>query len=340
MKPKDKKLVPVTVIVLLTIFGLTSCTNLNQQRRTVTAEAWPQEISRIKYISSADSTPQPALFYTPMTKRPVPLLVALHTWSGNYLQKMSIPYAQWCIDKGWVFIHPNFRGPNRNPQATGSELVVADIISAVDYAKTHANVDTSRIYLIGASGGGYTSLLMAARAPDIWAGVSSWVPITNLADWYFECRSLKCGHADDIVKSCGGPPGTSPAVDLQYGKRSPITYLKKAIHLPLDINAGIKDGHHSGGVSVSHSLRAFNLVALEKDRISEEDIRYFVQKVQVPPHLKRDLTDPDYGKKAPLFRSTSGKARVTIFDGGHEIIYEAALTWLEKQKKQPRTVTN
>jgi len=181
---------------------------------------------------------------------------------------------------------------------------------------------------------------MAARAPDIWAGVSSWVPITNLADWYFECRSLKCGHADDIVKSCGGPPGTSPAVDLQYGKRSPITYLKKAIHLPLDINAGIKDGHHSGGVSVSHSLRAFNLVALEKDRISEEDIRYFVQKVQVPPHLKRDLTDPDYGKKAPLFRSTSGKARVTIFDGGHEIIYEAALTWLEKQKKQPRTVTN
>jgi pimeloyl-ACP methyl ester carboxylesterase len=252
---------------------------------------------------------------------------------------MSAPYAQWCIDKGWAFIHPNFRGPNRNPQATGSELVIADIISAVDYAKTHANVDTSRIYLVGVSGGGYTSLLMAARAPDVWAGVSAWVPITNLVDWYFECRKLKCEHADDIVKSCGGPPGTSPAIDLEYKKRSPSSYLNEAVNLPLDINAGIRDGHHSGGVPISHSLRAFNLVASEKDRISEEDIRYFVEKDRVPPHLKRDLADPGYGRKAPLFRRTSGNARITIFDGGHEIVYEAALTWLAEQKRILRTDT-
>jgi poly(3-hydroxybutyrate) depolymerase len=170
MKPAYYRLPLSTVTVLLTILGLTSCTSLNQGRAVgpvLGPKVWPQEISQIKHTSSADSTPQPAFFYTPKTKKPVPLLVALHTWSGNYRQNMSIPYAQWCIDKGWAFIHPNFRGPNRNPRATGSELVVADIISAVDYAKTHANVDTSRIYLVGVSGGGYTSLLMAARAPDV-----------------------------------------------------------------------------------------------------------------------------------------------------------------------------
>lgn len=253
---------------------------------------------------------------------------------------MSVPYAKWCIEKRWVFIHPNFRGPNRKPQATGSDLVVADIISAVDYAKTHANVDPSHIYLVGASGGGYTSLLMAGRTPNIWAGVSVWVPITNLTDWYFECRSLTCGHADDIAKSCGGSPGTSTAIDLEYKKRSPVTYLSEAVNLPLDINAGIKDGHHSGGVPISHSLRAFNLIALEKDRISQEDIKYFVEKAQVPPHLKKPLTDQTYKEKAPLFRRISGNARITIFDGGHEIVYEAALSWLAKQKKQPHTVTN
>jgi len=339
MKSTSYILFSLTTVVLLAILGLTSCTNLNQHR-AVSAEAWPQQIREIKYISSADSTFQPALFYAPKTKKPAPLLVALHTWSGNYLQKMSVPYAQWCIDKGWVFIHPNFRGPNRKPQATGSELVVADIISAVDYARTYANVDSNRIYLVGVSGGGYTALLMAGRAPNIWAGVSAWASITNLEDWYFECRSLKCSHADDIVKSCGGSPGTSPAVDLQYGKRSPITYLKKAVHLPLDINTGIRDGHHSGGVPISHSLRAFNLLALEKDRISKEDIKYFAEKAQVPPHLKKELNDPTYGKKCSLFRRTSGKTRITIFDGGHEIVYEAALTWLAKQKKQPHTVTN
>jgi len=343
MKPTIYKLLALTVTVLLTILG-PSCTHLartkyNRHTR-ISVEGWPQQVSQIKYISSADSTLQPALFYAPKTKKAVPLLVALHTWSGNYLQKMSVPYAQWCIEKAWVFIHPNFRGPNRNPQATGSELVIADIISAVDYAKTHTNVDHSRIYLVGVSGGGYTALLMAGRAPNIWAGVSAWVPITNLRDWYFECTKLKCSHADDIVKSCDGPPETNPAVDLQYGKRSPITYLKNAVHLPLDINAGIKDGHHSGGVPISHSLRAFNLVALEKDRISKKDIKYFVEKAHVPPHLKMNLADLSYGKKAPLFRRTSGNARITVFDGGHEIAYEAALSWLAKQKKQPYIVTD
>jgi acetyl esterase/lipase len=325
-------------IVVLAALGVISCTNSSNQKSSRELETnlagWPQKIREIEYISSADSTAQPALFYAPNTKKPVPLLVALHTWSGNYLQGMSVPYAQWCIEKGWVFIHPNFRGPNRNPQATGSELVIDDILSAVDYAKTHANVDTSRICLVGLSGGGYTALLMAGRAPDVWAGVSAWVPIASLVDWYSECRKLKCDHADDIVKSCGGPPGTSTAIDLEYRERSPVTYLREAVNLPLDINAGIRDGHHSGGVPISHSLMAFNLIASEKDRISEDDIKYFVEKAQVPPHLRRPLTDPTYGEKVPLFRRTSGNARITIFDGGHEIVYEAALSWLAKQQKQ------
>jgi acetyl esterase/lipase len=295
---------------------------------------WPPQVKEIKYVSSADSTLQPALFYAPnAADKAAPLLVALHTWSGNYRQKMSIQYAEHCIKNGWVFIHPNFRGPNRTPQATGSDLVVADIISVVDCAKDNAGVDPNRIYLAGASGGGYTALLMAGRAPHIWAAVSAWVPIADLQAWYSECRKSGRRYADDIVKSCGGVPNANAGVDRQYKKRSPITYLHKAVGLPLDINAGITDGH-TGSVPVSHSLRAFNLVAAQKDRISEEDIKFFTEKAQVPPHLKAELNDPAYGKKAPLFRRSSGKARVTIFDGGHEIIYEAALTWLSKQKKQ------
>jgi pimeloyl-ACP methyl ester carboxylesterase len=296
---------------------------------------WPPQVKEIKYISSADSTLQPALFYAPnAADKALPLLVALHTWSGSYNQKMSVPYAQWCIDTGWIFIHPHFRGPNRRPKATGSELVVKDIISAVDYAKKSANVDPNRVYLVGASGGGYTALLMAGRAPHIWAGVSAWVPIADLRAWYFECKETGRRYAGQIVKSCGGVPDANAGADLEYKRRSPVTYLHSAVNLPLDINAGITDGH-TGSVPVSHSLRAFNLVAVQKDRISEEDINFFTEKAEVPPHLKAELNDPAYGKKKPLFRRSSGKARITIFDGGHEIIYEAALMWLSKQKKQP-----
>ncbi len=318
----------LTAIAIITLAICPSCQVQEQQ------SMWPKQIKEINYLSSADSTLQPALFYKPKrSKVPIPLLVGLHTWSGQYKQNLSIPYAKWSIEKDWVFIHPHFRGPNRTTQAPGSELVIADIVSAVEHAKSKANIDSSRIYLIGVSGGGYTSLLMAARAPHIWAGVSSWFPLIDLEAWYRECRALNCSHANDIVKSCGGEPGVDSAVDLEYKKRSPITYLDQSLDIPLDINAGIRDGHHSGGVPISHSLIAFNLVADEKDRISDEDIRYFNEKAEVPLHLKQDLTDPVYGIKQPLFRRTSGDARITIFDGGHEIVYEAALTWLSKQTK-------
>ena len=332
MKPTINTMFLAAAVLILLGMGCKTSDRISEEEF-----AWPEQIREIKYLSKADSTMQPALFYRPeKTNEALPLLVALHTWSGNYLQKTSAPYAQWCIAKGWVFIHPNFRGPNRTKQATGSELVVGDIISAVDYARANANVDPNRIYLVGASGGGYTALLMAGRAPHIWAGVSAWVPISNLRDWYLECRELKCEHADDIVKSCGGPPSTDDAIDLEYNKRSPVTYLRKARGVHLDINAGIRDGHHSGGVAISHSLRAFNLVADETDRIAEEDIQFFVEQAEVPPHLKKKLTDPTYGDKQPLFRRSSGNARITIFDASHDLIYNAALTWLSKQNKQPR----
>jgi hypothetical protein len=43
--------------------------------------------------------------------------------------------------------------------------------------------------------------------------------------------------------------------------------------------------------------------------------------------------DASYGRKSVLFRRKSGAARVTIFQGGHEIIPEAGLQWLAKQRR-------
>ena len=38
-----------------------------------------------------------------------PLLVALHTWSYDFDQDMSIPYAEWCVAHDWILIAPSFR---------------------------------------------------------------------------------------------------------------------------------------------------------------------------------------------------------------------------------------
>jgi len=298
-------------------------------------KGWPDAVRAVRYPSAADRTQQPAVFYAPESKDPVPLLVGLHTWSGDYRQsRPGAAYATWCIEKGWAFIGPNFRGPNRTPQATGSDLAVKDVLSAVDYAKTRVKVDPSRVYLVGVSGGGHMALLLAGRAPKVWAGVSAWVGISDLKAWHAECTKAKRKYARDIELSCGGPPGKSAAVDRQYALRSPLTHLSAArkARLPLDINTGVTDGH-TGSVPVSHSLRAFNAAADPADRIAEKDIDQIVRTAKVPTHLRCKISDRAYGPKVPLLRKTSGPVRVTLFKGGHEIVVPAALNWLARQQR-------
>ncbi|MDD2708785.1 MAG: right-handed parallel beta-helix repeat-containing protein [Verrucomicrobiae bacterium] len=63
---------------------------------------WPAAVRKVEYPSPADQSRQPALFYQPAKDQSAPLLVALHTWSSNYLQPEPF-YAVWCIAKGWNF---------------------------------------------------------------------------------------------------------------------------------------------------------------------------------------------------------------------------------------------
>ena len=281
----------------------------------------------IKYQSSADQSEQPAMFYAPVSKEPVPLIVALHTWSGNYKQKYHKAIEQWCIKNGWAYIHPRLPGAQQSAGCNRSKLVVADIVSAVEYAKKSTQIDHSAIYLVGTSGGGYTALVMAGHHPKIWAGVSAWVPISDLAAWHAQGK-----HVEALEQSCGGAPGDSRAVDAEYAKRSPITFLSNAKGTTLHLHAGIKEKI----VPISHSLLAFNEVAAAKDRIPKEDITYFVKKRKVPPNLQTALPDPSYGKNQPLFTRKSGNATVTIFDGGHHLVPTAATAWIQQVYKEKK----
>ena len=294
---------------------------------------WPEEIQEIKYRSASDDTDQPALHFAPSTKEARPLLVGLHSWSSDYRQA-NTSYGQWAVNHDWHFIHPNFRGRNRTPSSMGSELAVQDILSAVSWARQQGNVDPNRIYVIGASGGGYASLLMAGRAPELWAGVSAWVPISDLVKWHAETAARKLRYAGEIEAALGGHkpvPGTPAHADAL--KRSAITYMARARGVNLDINAGITDGHN-GSVPISHSLEAFNALAAPRDQLSSALIGEFVKTAKVPAALRKETAvDASYGRKTVLFRRKSGAARVTIFQGGHEIIPEAGLQWLAEQNR-------
>ena len=239
--------------------------------------------------------------------------------------------AEWAVRKEWAFIHPNFRGPNWTPDACGSDLAVQDVIDAIKHVKQKCPIDESRVYLMGTSGGGHMSLLVAGRHPELFTAVSAWVPITDLSAWFYECQASGRRYAIDMLKAIGAPPHHARAA---YEQRSPIHWLQRAHSVSFDINAGIRDGHE-GSVPISHSLVAFNQLAAPQDHISATDVIEFTGTSQVPQALiDSALIDNNYGQKKPLFRRTSKKARITIFDGGHEGIPAAGLDWLARQKKR------
>lgn len=296
---------------------------------------YPPEIRETRYPVPEDGSEQPTLYWFPEAKagEAVPLLVALHTWSGDYRQAGGEAlYAAWCLQNRWAFVHPHFRGPNRTPEALGSDLVVADIRAVVEWAKRETAIDETRIYAIGASGGGHATQLLAGRAPEIWAGVSSWVGIADIAAWHAETTEAgRANYAKHIEGALGGPPDASDETLAEASHRSPLTWLQHASAVPLDLNHGVADGR-SGSVPFTHSLRAYNAVVPESARLPEADIAAWYAD---PATLPRDptLADPLYGAHPPLFRKTHGNTRVTVFQGGHEILHEAALNWLAAQRR-------
>ena len=285
----------------------------------------------VTFISKLDETRQPALFMPASGDEPRPLLVALHTWSADLTQSWE-PYRSRCEQRNWHCIYPLFRGPNWNRKACGSDLVVSDIESAVEYVKSICKVDESRIYLIGGSGGGHASLLMAGRTPQIWTAVSSWCPISDIARWHDECKRSKRNYFEHIESACDGDPSVSSSAAAQAKRRSPVTYLASAIGKTIvDIGTGIHDGH-KGSVPIGHTLRAFNQLAAPEDRIAPEDIEFMEKSQEIPEHLKyQGEPDPAYGPYKVLMRRVSDLVRVTIFEGGHDLLPGPGMGFLEHQ---------
>ncbi|MBT4866461.1 MAG: prolyl oligopeptidase family serine peptidase [Planctomycetaceae bacterium] len=321
------------VILVLMLAGALS------RADTVVAAELPA-LTEITITSSLDGTPQKSQYWVPesASTQSRPLLVMLHSWSADYRQKADA-WMKEAVQRDWIYIHPNFRGPNNRPQACGSELARQDVLDAIDDAIRRFKVDESRVYLAGTSGGGHMTMLMAAYYPQRFSAASAWVGISNLADWYrFHVKDGKPGgYARMTANSCGGAPGSSAAVDAEYKARSPLFHLHHVGDLPLDLNAGVNDGH-TGSVPVRHTLQAFNVVAKagRHSLVSEREMTELWEQRKLAAPLKSDqVVDKSYGRQLHL-RRHAGPARVTIFEGGHEGIAHAGCEWLAAQKRKTR----
>lgn len=291
-------------------------------------------------VSGLDGEKQSLFYWAPdkADTQPTPVLVFLHSWSGDFRQDNS----KWmveCVRRNWIWIHPDFRGINETPKACGSKFARQDVLDALEFARKKWNVDGERIYLAGVSGGGHMSLLMAGHHPHEFSAVSSWVGPNDLMEWHrFHTKNGQPErYAKMIEASLGGPPGASAEIDADYVDRSPVFQLKSVSGLPISIWAGVQDGH-TGSVPVSHSLRAFNAIAMSQgdETISDQEIEQLnsARKLNAP-RAGDKITHATLGREIHLQR-TAGNSVVTIFEGGHESLPEAAFEWLERQRRMTR----
>lgn len=195
-------------------------------------------VREIGIRSTIDGTLEKALLHMPRNREKVPLVVGLHTWSHDRFNQAEL-MLPFCMKRGWALLLPEFRGPNlisnpRAQQACASRYARQDVVDALDHVIAGNSIDTGNIFLLGGSGGGHMALMTAVHAPDKWRGVSSWVPITDLAAWHGENPD----YASHVAACCGGRPGIDDLVDLEYRERSPISYVKELACVNLALHHG------------------------------------------------------------------------------------------------------
>ena len=307
-------------------------------------EAWRQaapEVNEISIPRKSGEPDQPALWFHSGSDRKKPLLLVLHSWSDDYLQHFGIPYGTFAVKNDWIFMHPDFRGPFDNADATASEKAIQDVLDALAYARMHAPVDEQRIYVAGFSGGAMMSLIMIGRYPEHFSAALIWVPVYDLNDWYNGLIRSGLHYRDhymgDIEASCGGKPSQDEKAAAECRKRSPSYYLANARGkgVKVFISGGVEDPF----VPTSHAVRAFNALAEERHVIAEADYLFIDRTKRLPERLKGQGARNPFFESAGLpilFERTSQDTTLIIFDGGHDIVYNAGFEWLAKQQRVQR----
>ena len=136
-----------------------------------------------------------------------------------------------------------------------------DVLAGVDWIKQTGHLDPKKIAVMGASYGGYLTMMSVTKAPEIWA---AGVPIVPFVNWFTEIE-----NEDPVLRQSDlatmGDPTKNKAL---YEERSPINFIDQ-IKAPVLLLAGGNDPRcpksetqqvvdaikKKGGTSISKSMR-------------------------------------------------------------------------------------
>ncbi len=187
----------------------------------------------------------PVYVFSPLTSRGVKAhaaLVWVHggvhgNWDQNYL-----PFIIEATQRGYVIVAPDYRGStgygethHRAIDYGGKEL--DDVEDAVGFLATRAEVDPSRIGIMGWSHGGYIAslLLMRGDRARFVAGAAI-VPVTNLI-FRLSYKGPSYARSFSTQRELSGLPFEQRA---EYVRRSPL-YHVDALERPLLVHVATND---------------------------------------------------------------------------------------------------
>ena len=198
---------------------------------------------QIVVYPSFDGTPIASFLYLPPNIEPDsshPAIVYPH--GGPIWQHMNDWYAnlQYFVSHGFVVIAPNYRGSTgfgrtfieslRNDCGGGD---LRDLVASLDFLKKTGYVDPRRIAIMGASWGGYLTLMALTKYPDLW---SAGVAIVPLANWFTSYE-----NEDPVLRAGDAWLMGDPVADRELWRdRSPFFFADR-IKAPLLLLAGAND---------------------------------------------------------------------------------------------------
>jgi pimeloyl-ACP methyl ester carboxylesterase len=178
-------------------------------------------------------------WYGPGNAPPIPLVISPH--GRGLTGRHNVPIWGTLPAEGpFAVVSPDGHGRKLPRYSWGYRGQIDDLArmpAIVRRTLPWVRIDPTRVYAFGGSMGGQEVLLLAARYPELVAGVAAFDAVTNFARQYRAFPRLPCGpRCRDLWNGpmglslqrlardeVGGSPTTAPAA---YAARSPVGYLR------------------------------------------------------------------------------------------------------------------
>jgi len=169
-----------------------------------------------------------------------PAIVSIHGGPASQFVDGFDPLVQYVVNQGYLVIAPNYRGSS----GYGKEFLYAnyrdlggndlnDVLDAAEWIKKSPFVDPKKLVVMGASYGGYLTMMALTKAPDMWAAGVAIVPFVN---WTTMLANVDPNIRQTDIAIMGDPVENKAL----YADRSPINFIDR-IKAPLLLLAGGND---------------------------------------------------------------------------------------------------